>query len=294
MCYVRFMVEKTVIQGRETTTEDIELIRHLIRVNPSWSRTRISKELCELWDWYDANGQMKDMAARSFLRKCQMRGLVELPPPSAQSPPGRRVPIRAVPYSREPITAGLRDLMPVRVEPVVEADRLDLFKCLLSRHHYLGMSTVGKNIAYMAFDSCDRPLACLLFGSAAWKCACRDEFIGWDAETREAKVNLITNNSRFLVLPWVRIPHLASHVLSQVARRIAEDWREKYGHGVHLLETFVERDRFMGTCYRAANWIHLGHTTGRSRNDTHFNISVPVKDVYVYPLSGKFREALCG
>lgn len=294
MCYVGFMIEKTVIQGRETTKEDIELVRHLIRDNPSWSRTRISRELCELWDWYDANGQMKDIAARSFLRKCETRGLLELPPPSAQSPPGRRVPLRAVPHSRKPIAAGLNELMPVRVEPVVDVGQIDLFKCLLSRYHYLGMSTVGKNIAYMARDRFDRPLACLLFGSAAWKCACRDQFIGWDAEVREARVNLITNNSRFLVLPWVEVPHLASHILSKVARRVSRDWREKYGHCVHMLETFVERDRFLGTCYRAANWIRLGHTAGRSRNDIHFNMSVPVKDVYVYPLSKNFREALCG
>ncbi len=288
------MIERAVIQGRETTAEDVELVRHLIWANPSWSRTRLSKELCELWDWYDTNGQMKDMAARSFLRKCEERGLLELPPPSAQLPPGRRVPIRPVPHGTDTITAGLGELKPVRVEPVAEAGRLGLFKCLLSRYHYLGYHTVGENMAYMAFDRFDRPLAALLFGSAAWKCAARDEFIGWKPETREANVNFITNNTRFLVLPWVSVPHLASHLLGKVARRIAADWMDRYGHRVHLLETFVERDRFRGTCYRAANWTCVGATRGRSRNDTHLTMSVPVKDVWLYPLSRGFREALCG
>ncbi len=253
----------------------------------------LSKKLCELWDWYDKNGQMKDMAARSSLRKCEERGLLELPPRRAQLPPGRRVPIRPVPHSTDTITAGLGELKPVRVEPV-GAHLLDPFKCLLSRYHYLGMSTVVKNMAYMAFDRYDRPVSCLLFGSAAWKCASRDEFIGWKPETREANINFITNNTRFLILPWVSIPHLASHILGKVARRIAAVWMDRYGHQVHLLETFVQADRFRGTCYRAANWTCVGATRGRSRNDTHLTMSVPVKDVYVYPLSKGFMEALCG
>jgi hypothetical protein len=137
-------------------------------------------------------------------------------------------------------------------------------------------------------------LSCLLFGSAAWKCAVRDKFIGWDAGTREANVNMITNNTRFLILPWVEVPHLANHVLGKVARRIGGDWQEKYGHPVHLLETFVESDRFRGTCYRASNWIFVGKTIGRSRQDRYTTMKVPVKDIYLYPLSKRFRRTLCG
>ena len=146
---------------------------------------------------------------------------------------------------------------------------------------------------YLVFDKNDNPLACLLFGSAAWKCASRDEYIGWSSKVREANINLVTNNMRFLILPWVKVPHLASHILSQVARRITTDWEEKYGHPVYLLETFVEKERFRGTCYRAANWTRVGETTGRSRNDRYSTLKVPVKDIYLYPLRKRFREALC-
>ena len=286
----------TVIQGRETTPEDIELVRYLIESNPSWHRTRLSKELCELWNWKAANGQIKDMAARSFLLKLEARGLITLPPRRQRYRNlrgARKSEIAVVLHSSDPITSNLKSLQPVRVEPV-DAGNLDLFNCLISKYHYLSLHLVGKNMKYMAFDKEDRPLACLLFGSAAWKCAPRDEFIGWDAQKREGNVNMITNNTRFLILPWVAVPHLASHVLGRVARRIRGDWRDKYGHPVHLLETFVERDRFRGTCYRAANWTCVGETKGRSRQDRYTNMKVPVKDIYLYPLSKWFREALCG
>ena len=285
----------TVIQGRETTPEDIELVRYLIESNPSWHRTRLSKELCELWNWKAANGQMKDMAARSFLLKLEARGLITLPPRRQRYRNlrgARKSEIAVVLHSSDPITSNLKSLQPVRVEPV-DAGNLDLFNCLISQYHYLSLHLVGKNMKYMAFDREDRPLACLLFGSAAWKCAPRDEFIGWDVREREANVNMITNNTRFLILPWVEVPHLASHVLGKAARRIRGDWQDKYGHPVHLLETFVERDRFAGTCYRAANWTCVGETKGRSRQDRYTNMKVPVKDIYVYPLSKWFREALC-
>ena len=286
----------TVIQGRETTPEDIELVRYLIEANPSWHRTRLSKELCELWNWKAANGQIKDMAARSFLLKLEARGLITLPPRRQRYRNlrgARKSEIAVVLHSSDPITSNLKSLQPVRVEPV-DSGNLDLFNCLISKYHYLSLHLVGKNMKYMAFDREERPLACLLFGSAAWMCAPRDEFIGWDAGTREANVNMITNNTRFLILPWVEVPHLASHVLGKAARRIRGDWQDKYGHPVHLLETFVERERFRGTCYRAANWTCAGQTKGRSRQDRYTTMKVPVKDVYLYPLSKWFREALCG
>ena len=238
---------------------------------------------------------MKDMAARSFLLKLEGRDLVTLPPKQRRSG-GSSTGVAATPilHSTDPINSNLKSLQPVRVEPVEDVHQLALFKYLISQYHYLSLHLVGKNMKYMAFDREDRPLACLLFGSAAWKCAPRDEFIGWDAREREANVNMITNNTRFLILPWVEVPHLASHVLGRVARRIRSDWQDKYAHPVHSLETFVERDRFRGTCYRAANWTCVGETKGRSRQDRHKTIKVPVKDVYLYPLSKWFREALCG
>ena len=281
------------IQGREVTQEDIELIRRLIEDNPSQRRTPLSKELCLLWNWRAPNGQIKDMSCRSLLLKLEQRGHITLP---KRSPAGgsHRGSIPYVPHKTDPIVCSLRDLEPVSIQLVEDADLLGLFHCLLSQYHYLGFrGTIGENMKYMAFDRQQNPLAGLLFGSAAWKCAPRDDFIGWDAKTREANLQLVTNNMRFLILPWVRVPSLATHILGQVARRISVDWQKKYGHPIYLLETFVERDRFRGTSYQAANWIACSQTKGRSRNDRYGTIKVPIKDVYLYPLAKEFRGLLC-
>jgi hypothetical protein len=185
--------------------------------------------------------------------------------------------------------------MPLQISSVVPGSHdVRLFSCLLSRYHYLGLkNTVGENMKYLVRDRADRPLACLLYGSAAWKTASRDAFIGWAPPIREKNLGYVTNNTRFLILPWVQVPHLASHVLSHVSRRVSDDWEAKYGHPIYLLETFVDRTRFAGTCYRAANWILIGQTKGRTRNDRTRSIEVPVKDIYVYPLRKHFRTALC-
>ena len=168
-----------------------------------------------------------------------------------------------------------------------------LFDFLLFKYHYLSYKgSVGENLKYLVFDRFNRPLCCLLFGSSAWKVSCRDEFIGWDASTRQRNVNYISNNMRFLILPWVRVYNLAIHILAQICRRIRLDWGKKYGHEIYLLETFVERDRFLGTSYKTANWICVGQTAGRSRNDRYMSLKVPVKDVYVYPLMKDFRHHL--
>lgn len=159
---------------------------------------------------------------------------------------------------------------------------------------YLGYrGAVGENIKYLIRDAHGRPLACLLFGSAAWKTAPRDAFIGWNYRSREGNLRYLTNNMRFLILPWVRVPHLASHILSRIARRIRQDWEEKYGHPIYVLETFVDRSLFRGVCYRSANWILTGQTKGRTRNDRNHAIHAPIKDVYVYPLIKDFRRRLC-
>jgi hypothetical protein len=170
-----------------------------------------------------------------------------------------------------------------------------LFFGCLAHHHYLGWrGPTGQNVAYLAWSATGQALACLVFDAAAWKGAARDQFIGWDAPTRERHLSRVANNSRFLILPWVKVPHLASHLLALTTGRLRRDWQKKYGHPIELVETFVERDRFAGTCYRAANWIHLGATRGRSRNDRDQTMSVPIKDVYVQPLSRSFRERLGG
>jgi len=287
------MDETTTVQGREITQDDIELVRRLIEANPSRNRTRLSQELCLLWNWRAANGPIKDMACRTLLSKLEQRGHITLPERRSPGRGSRKVSIPYVPHNTASIACSLSALKPVHVQLVENTGLLDLFQCLLSRYHYLGFrSTVGENMKYLIFDRKHNPVACLLFGSAAWKCAPRDDFIGWDANTRKVNLNFLTNNMRFLILPWVRVPHLASHILGRVARRISSDWIEKYGHPIYLLETFVERDCFQGICYRAANWIYVGQTKGHSRNDRYTTLKVPVKDTYLYPLTKRFREAL--
>jgi hypothetical protein len=186
-------------------------------------------------------------------------------------------------------------LQPLRIETLAEGhpDQM-LLRFLLQRHHYLGLrNSVGENLKYLARDRHGRPLACLLFGAAAWKAQARDGWIGWNANRRQHGLSHLANNARFLILPWVHVPYLASHLLGRVARRIDADWRVKYGHGIELLETFVDRGRFQGTCYRAAGWVHVGATAGRSRNDRDQTLSVPVKDIYLRPLHADFRRRLC-
>jgi len=288
------MNKTTVIQGREIVHKDIELINQLININTSWGRTRLSKELCRLWNWGTANGVLKDMACRSLLLKLQKQKLVTLPAPKMSANNDKRnAYIGYCLHSTSTISAKLKTLLPVQLRLVEDKNTLRLFKCFLSAYHYLSFNgTVGENLKYMVYDGDERPLACLLFGSSAWKCAVRDNFIGWDQKRREANLNLVTNNMRFLILPWVKVEHLASHILGKVARRIRDDWIEKYAHPVYMIETFVECGRFSGTCYKASNWIYVGKTKGRSRNDRYNTLKVPIKDIYLYPLTKRFREVL--
>ena len=278
------------------TVADIELIRAMLAAHPARGRTPLSEELCRRWDWRNARGQLKDMACRTLLLKLERAGHIRLPPrirPSSNGLRNRRAP--AAPLACEPIRGALRDLQPLSVSVVAPgSEDLRLFNGLLAHEHYLGhRNTVGENLRYLVRDRHGRPVACVLFGSAAWKCADRDAFLGWDRPTRERNLQGLTNNTRFLIPAWVQVPHLASHVLGLIARRIRADWLAKYGHPVQALETFVDRSRFKGTCYRAANWVRLGTTQGRTRNDRAHRIRTAVKDVYLYPLVVDFRRELC-
>ena len=289
------MASVMVMQGRELNTSDIEGICGLLQAHPEWNRTRLSRELCALWDWRNAAGRPKDMAARTLLLKLERAGHIALPARRGASVNSRRnLHIPPVPAPEEPISSALRDLQPLGVtiaKPGTPDARL--VQSLLAHEHYLGVrNSVGENIRYLVRDRFGRPVACALFGSAAWKCADRDAFIGWQRSTRERNLQHLTNNTRFLIPRWVRVPQLASHVLGLIARRIRSDWQEKYGHPVHALETFVERSRFQGTCYRAANWQRLGETRGRTRNDRNTTIHVEIKDVYLHALTPRFRKEL--
>jgi len=283
-----------IIQGREITHKDIEFIREMIKAHPSWGRTQLSKELALLWNWRAANGQLKDMACRTFLLKLEERGHLILPPRRySYGKTPRKAPCSYVPHKTAAIVGQLNRLAPLHMEVVKDKDLFRLFRCLLSSYHYLGFSRiVGENMKYLVFDRDARPVACFLFGSAAWKIAPRDNFIGWDAKTRKANLHLLTNNMRFLILPWVKVPHLATHILGRVVRRISSDWMKRYHHPLYMLETFVEKERFRGICYQAANWICVGQTKGRSRSDRYNTLKVPIKDIYLYPLVKRFRNAL--
>jgi len=226
----------------------------------------------------------------------EQRGWVTLPACRRPSPNRmRHKQIQKLAHRTEPISGALRALQPLQFLELSQAPELGpVFDSLLQQYHYLSYtSPVGQNLRYLVRDRQGRELACLGFGAAAWQTQPRDAFIGWTAAQRQAHLALVANNSRFLILPWVRVPELASHILGRVARRLAADWQARYGHPVRLLETFVERERFRGGCYRAANWICVGQTQGRTRQDRHSQIHAPVKDVWVYPLHANFRQALC-
>jgi hypothetical protein len=291
------MTPPLVIQGRQLGAGDLELIRSLQVEHREWGRTRLSEELCRRWDWRNGRGQMKDMAARTLLTKLAQRGHIRLPKPLHQSSGRWRKRGEApaeVEYPQASIAGVLAELRPITVT-IVAAGSPDqrLFNVLLARHHYLGhRRTVGENLGYLFRDSRRRVVGCALFGSAAWKCAARDDWIGWNRRSREAKLGLLTNNTRFLILPWVRVPQLASHLLGCVTRRLSADWQAKYGHPIYAVESFVERERFRGTCYRAANWVRVGATQGRTRNDRERRIRSSVKDVYLLALSQNFRREL--
>jgi hypothetical protein len=288
--------EQVIIQGRQLGPEDRVLVRHWLATEPTWNRTRLSRELCRRWNWCNEAGRLKDMACRTLLLKLEGKGLIYLPERQSPSPNAFRNRQQVeVSHDQSPITGELSRLQPLRIEALGERHPdLALFRFLLQRYHYLGLRNgVGENLKYLARDRQGRLLACFLFGSAAWKVKARDAFIGWDAACRQRHLGRLTNNTRFLILPWVRVPHLASHLLSQVARRLNTDWVAKYGHPIELLETFVDRNRFRGTGYRAAGWRHVGATTGRSRNDVDNTLRVPVKDIYLLALTSDFRRRLC-
>jgi len=294
------MVEVGIVQGRKISEVEIAEIKGLIEANPQWRRTHLSRVLAERWQWYSASGQLKDMAARSLLVKLQDRGLIVLPPSALLNPVRRRplIPELFDSVLADPIATDLSSLLPLRI--AVAGPKLPdyaQFQRYLAQHHYLSFNrTVGESVGYLVKSCAGADLACLLFGAAAWQCAPRDQWIGWSSEQRAQGLPRIVNNSRFLIMPWVRVPCLASHLLSQIARRIDADWQARYRHPIELLETFVQQDRFRGTCYQAANWIHVGQTTGRTRQNKRLRdnqVHAPLKDIYLYPLHADARAQLC-
>ncbi len=289
------MNDVLLVQGRRMTEEDLLQIRQRIPAHPDWSRRRLSEVLSAEWDWRNGSGRLKDMATRTLLVKLDACGLIRLP--ARRRVASNRMAVRQKQprlWDRTPVSGTLRELGSLTVRDIsADAGPRAEFAAALAEFHYLGYrGTVGENLQYMVTDQTGRLLACLLFGSAAWKCRPRDQFIGWNPEQRARNLHLLTNNTRFLILPPVRVPHLSSWILGRVLRRLSADWQQKYGHPIVLVETFVERERFAGTSYKASNWVQPGATTGRSRQDRGHTLQVPVKDVYLYPLVHRFREEL--
>lgn len=288
------------MQGRDLSEADLAQIRKLREEHPEWSRFQLSVFLAESWQWRNASGQLKDMASRTLLLKLQARGLIDLPPPLKRNGNAQRrarAPVilqTELPgFLTEPITGPLKSLQPLALELVQTVAQRRRVSQLLEEHHYRGFSgAVGENVQYLARDARGQELGVMVFGAAAWKVKARDQFIGWSVSQRTARLGSITNQQRFLILPWVRVPHLASHLLALALGRLSKDWQSRYGHPVCLVETFVDQERFAGTTYKAAGWIKVGETTGRTRQDREHTIQAPVKSVWVRPLCPQFKKLL--
>ncbi len=280
--------------GREFTGSELERIQALIAENPSLNRAALSRLVCDALGWRRANGGRKDMSCRVAMLRMERDGLLRLPPPERGNGNGRNRPrLTAASDPGEPITSGAGALGELSLRSVATARQSALWNELIERYHYLGYKPLpGAQLRYMVFAGSEL-LALLGFGAAAWKVAPRDHFIGWSVEQRVENLQRVVNNARFLILPWVRSRNLASRVLAVATRRLPQEWLQRYGYQPLLLETFVDRTRFEGTCYRAANWLRVGQTRGRGKLDRQHRYGLPVKDVWLYPLHRRFRSVLC-
>jgi len=281
-------------RGRAIGQEDILYIRALIELYPGESRRKLSVRLCEAWQWRQANGALRDMVCRGLLLMLELAGQITLPPVSyvRHNPLSRRARPEPVLIDATPIDGRLCNLQPLQLEQVRRTAQEPLFNSLMEQHHYLGYEQpVGEHLKYVVWSH-DRPVACLAWSSAPRHLASRDHYIGWDAAARRSRIRFIAYNTRFLILPWVRVEHLASHILGRMAARISDDWQQLYGHPIYFLETFVDPERFRGTCYRAANWVLLGRTAGRGKQSNSYVPNRSIKEVLGYPLTRRFRELL--
>jgi len=282
-------------RGRAISGQDAAFIQALIDAHPGSSRRALSSLLCQAWDWRQANGQLRDMVCRSLMLELHRAGHIELPPVRFRPPNNavkRRKPMARV-VDASPLSTRLSELLPLDVRQVRHTAEEPLFSALVEAHHYLGYTQpVGEHLKYLVWAQ-DRPIACLAWSSAPRHLGPRDRFIGWPTEARRRNIRFIAYNTRFLILPWVEVPNLASHLLGRMARMLAADWERVYGHPVYYLETFVDPGRFRGTCYRAANWICLGLTTGRGKDARSKQPNRPRKEILGYPLTPHFRPLLC-
>jgi hypothetical protein len=289
------MAEILTYRKRKVTTDDVQFIRNLIARQPDIGRCELSRQLCTAWNWIQPNGHLKDIVCRGLMLKLEREGHLTLPPRKSTpvNPLARRKPPETITVLQEPIRNSVKSIAPVTLQQVRKGPDEKLFNSLIHQFHYLGYTQpVGEHLKYIAYAA-GRPVACLAFSSAPYHISPRDEFIGWDRMALEKRRHLLAYNTRFLILPWVRVPHLASHLLGLCARTIRQDWQDLYSHPVYWLETFVDTERFAGTCYKAANWIFLGYTSGRGKDDQTKKKNKSIKAMYGYPLVRDFREKLC-
>jgi hypothetical protein len=283
------------IRGRQIGPNELHEIRTAVSIRWGDGRSAISRHLCAQWDWRQPNGQLKDMACRALLLALETKGALQLPPRQKESYLApRRADRQAFLVDSTPLDGSVADFRSLTIRMVRQTPDEALWDYLVDTHHYLRRPwIVGSYLKYLAYLD-GHVVACLGWGSAAWKVACRDTVIGWDAPTRQANLHQVVNNVRFLILPWVRVRHLASKVLALNLRGLAADWRRFYAHDISLAETFVDTERFRGTCYQAANWTRVGDTRGRGKYDRENRYAVSVKSVYLYPLTRDYRERLHG
>ncbi|MBZ5545056.1 MAG: DUF4338 domain-containing protein [Acidobacteriia bacterium] len=280
-------------RGRVIKAVEVEFIRQLITVHPGDSRRQLSLKLCEVWGWRQANGALCDGVCRGLLLMLDRAGEISLPMARWEShPPERKRPSLPLDLEVTPLDAPLHAIRPLEFRQVRRTPAEALFNCLIEQYHPLGYTQpVGEHLKYIVYTM-GRPIACLAWSSAPRHLGSRDCFIGWSAEARRRNIRFLAYNPRFLILPWVRVKHLASHVLGQIAQRIATDWERIYGHPIYFLETFVDPTRYRGTCYRAANWVVMGRTTGRGKNCPNKRPNRSIKEVLGYPLTPRFRQLL--
>lgn len=281
-------------RGRQIREPDLVFMRQLINQNPGLHRRALSKKLCQAWNWTQPNGQLKDQVCRTLMLRLHRAGYLQLPPPlrpSAGSSRSHRRVAAVAPPDTSPVEGSLASLGPLEIRQVRRAPGEDLFNHLIAQYHYLGFSRpVGEHLKYLVLAG-ERPIACMAWNSGPLRLKLRDEFVGAPRKAYAHNLHLIAYNSRYLIAPWVKTPHLASHLLARIARRIRLDWQALYNHPIHLLESFVDIERFKGTCYRAANWKCIGQSVGRgTKSKTGDQVSK--KELWVYPLVANFRQKL--
>ena len=277
--------------GRDFTNKELDQIRSLIKENPQFHRAKLSREVCQMLQWLKPDGKLKDMSCRVAMLRMQEDGLIELPKPLRAKAVIRKIEFTPVTDPQDSILCPVNRLPHLQLQ-MVNKTNSSLWNEYIERYHYLGYTPLpGAQLRYFITAN-GQILALTGFGAAAWQTSPRDKFIGWDHEQRKRNLHLIVNNARFLILPWVQSKNLASKILALNARQLPYDWEEKYNIRPVLMESFVEKNRFAGTCYKAANWCNVGQTKGRGKLGPPGKISVPIKDVWLYPLNKNFRTLL--